>query len=116
MIRLTRNGPLRKAMSLALIMKALGVKIPPETLAQVERIIPQIPARANQAIQLINAAVQQADQRARALEARMQILEDKIDALVNLLVRDAVRRSAGNSGRIADAGGSDRGLSAPGAD
>lgn len=36
---------------LAMMLKALGIKITPETLAQIEALLPQIPAKVNQLIE-----------------------------------------------------------------
>lgn len=86
------------------IFKALGIKVDPAHIAAIERLIPQIPARANQAIQHVNGAVARADQRANALEARMMLLEEKIEAIYRIVASESMRRS---EGRI-DAIGRDR--------
>lgn len=63
-------------MNLGTVVKMLGIKVPPETVAQIEAIIPQLPARANQVIQVVNSSLQNFDERLRALEAgQREILE-----------------------------------------
>jgi hypothetical protein len=56
-------------MNLGGILKMLGIKISPETTAQIEAVIPQIPTIVQQGIATVNGAVQNFDQRLKALEA-----------------------------------------------
>ncbi len=52
------------------ILKALGVKITDDDLRKIETLIPQIPTKAAEIVNVISAALQAADRRIAALEAQ----------------------------------------------
>jgi DNA repair exonuclease SbcCD nuclease subunit len=58
-------------MNLGMILKMLGVKVAPEQLAQLEAIIPQIPAKISEVIAYLNGAIKNFDDRLRARNYRM---------------------------------------------
>lgn len=61
---------------LAMMLKGLGINISPEHIKAAEEIIPQLPARLNQAVVIINGAINNFDQRLQALEKQnAEILE-----------------------------------------
>ena len=61
---------------LALAIKALGINLKPEHIKAVEDIVPQLPAKLNQAGTVINSALQNFDERLKKLEAQnAEILE-----------------------------------------
>jgi hypothetical protein len=63
-------------MNLGAILKMLGIKIPPETVKQIEDLIPKIPGIVQQGIITINAALRRYDDRlARIERTQLQILE-----------------------------------------
>lgn len=53
-----------------MMLKALGVEITPEQAAMIEALIPQLPARVNQAIGIINDMAE-----------RQKRIEEKLDKL-----------------------------------
>src|SRR5579864_1995667 len=62
-------------MNLAFILKALGVKVSPEQVAAIEALIPQIPGKIQQTIEVINAALQNFDHRLMVLETEIKWLK-----------------------------------------
>ena len=66
----------------------LGVKITPEQVAALEKIIPQIPARAVEIIQFVNATAAQMDMRLKAVEELQQLTLRKLE-LLTVLIQDA---------------------------
>lgn len=71
-----------------MMLKALGLDIPPEQIAMLQVLIPQLPAKINEASAAINGALQNFDSRLRVLEAgQAKILEEL---------------KYGNTGRILD--------------
>lgn len=80
-------------MNLKVILKMLGVKVPDGIVSQLEGIIPQIPVRLAEAVQVINTTIQKADERMAAIEKRMIALEadnlallEKFSSLAALLI------------------------------
>jgi hypothetical protein len=65
---------------LAMMLKAFGVNVSPEHIAAVEVLIPQIPAKLQEAVSYINGNITRFDLRMKALEsahdASLQLLED----------------------------------------
>jgi hypothetical protein len=55
-------------MNLKSILKMLGIKIADETARQIEVLIPQIPTKVNQLIEMNSAAVKNFDERLKVLE------------------------------------------------
>jgi hypothetical protein len=51
------------------LFKSFGIEITPEKLAMLQALIPQLPAKFNEAAQAINGALANFDARLRALEA-----------------------------------------------
>lgn len=78
---------------LSALLKAFGVKANPEHIAQIEAIIPQVPAKAEQIIVAVNTAITGADERLSGLERRMDQLERGIALLVEReLCRDQTKK------------------------
>ena len=71
-------------MNLAFILKSFGVKITSEQVAAIEALIPQIPGKIQQTIEVINAALANFDQRLKALE---QDQNDTMDYLCREFAR-----------------------------
>lgn len=61
-------------MNLGGLFRMLGVSVPPETVAQIEVILPQLPAKIQGVIGLVNAAVQNFDQRLERIEANQVMI------------------------------------------
>ena len=55
-------------MNLATILKMLGVKVSPETVAQLQVLIPQIPTKVNELINANMAAIKSFDSRLQKIE------------------------------------------------
>lgn len=62
-------------MNITSILKILGVKIPPDKLAQIEALLPQIPEKANQIVSSVNHALRTSDQRLTAIEYELRIVQ-----------------------------------------
>lgn len=77
-------------MNLGTVLKMLGVEISPTVLGQIEALIPQIPAKANELIAANMAAIKQFDDRLRAIEATQQQLLGQQDFITRSL-RDGGR-------------------------
>lgn len=96
-------------MNLSTILKLLGIKITPEQIAQLEIVIPQIPARAVEIIKFINQTAASMDARLSAVETRqgmilqkldflqagMRDMQDTLDVLVVQTNTDGIMRPAG---------------------
>lgn len=107
-------------MRISPVLKMLGISVPEEALKQIEIIIPQIPARLSQAVEVVNSTIRQADERMSALEKCMISLEadnlallEKFSGLAALLIEIKEqldgRRIDGNIQRItAESTGADR--------
>lgn len=61
---------------LAMMLKALGVKISPEVLAQIEGLLPQIPSKINALISWNKTALQGFDERLRENERLTREIHD----------------------------------------
>jgi hypothetical protein len=59
---------------LAMMLKALGIEIPEEQLVMIQAMLPQLPAKLNEASQAINAALLNFDARLKAIEMRLDII------------------------------------------
>lgn len=86
-------------MNLGLLLKMLGVKVTPEQIAAIEAIIPQIPGKIQQTINVINAALQNFDARLRALEQNQLIILKQLED-----IRDGGRNNSDDGGDIRPAG------------
>ena len=64
---------------LGMMLKALGVNITPENITSIEVLVPQIPAKLQQAITTVNNALTNFDSRLKALESG----QSEIIALLN---------------------------------
>lgn len=97
------------------ILKALGIKITPEQAAQLEVVIPQIPARAAEVIQLVNVTAGEMIRRIDSIEQRQIMILNRIEMLQST-VRDSqdildvlvVQTSSDSSTRAAGMGGAGR--------
>jgi hypothetical protein len=94
-------------MNLGAILKMLGVKISPETLAQIEALIPQVPAKANELISANMAAIKNFDERLRTLEELAEqhrlalntlIQENRYGRRIERDVLGSARTDTGSSG------------------
>jgi hypothetical protein len=72
-------------MPLGSILKMLGLKVPEETAKQIEAIIPQIPARVTQAVEIINETIRKADERLSALEEQQKVLREEMLRLLSVM-------------------------------
>jgi len=97
-------------MNLGGILKMLGVKISPQTTAQIEAVIPQIPSIVQQGIATVNGAVQNFDQRLKALEAASKT---NTELLLKIL---EVQNERDSDIRPAGTGATQRSLESAGAD
>lgn len=70
---------------LALMLKALGIKITPEVLAQIEALLPQIPAKINAVLQFLREFVQRFDTRSDDQTERLKRIELELLELRKLL-------------------------------
>jgi len=89
-------------MNLGLLLKMLGVKVTPEQIAAIEAIIPQIPGKIQQTINVVNAALQNFDERLRVLEDRQlkhrEWLESRLLLLEFRILEEYARRNDGDNG------------------
>jgi hypothetical protein len=93
-------------MNVSLILKALGIKIPDDALRKIETLIPQIPGRVSQAIEVVNSTIKQADERMSALEAsnariieQNKVIQAALSSLLEAKESNGKRaRSVANSG------------------
>lgn len=69
-------------MGLKMMLKALGINISEEHIAQAESLIPQLPKILNEAIAVINSTIAKADVRITALETSNQKLIEQNTALM----------------------------------
>lgn len=67
---------------LVMMLKALGVNITPEQVGMLEKVIPQVPAKLEEARVFIAGAVTKFDVRLRALEDNQRMTNEKLDALL----------------------------------
>ena len=68
-------------MNLAIILKALGVKIAPESAAQIQALIPQIPGKVNELIKYNVDAVKRLDERLEGIERRQHLIMDALNQI-----------------------------------
>lgn len=61
-------------MGLKMVLKALGINVSDEHIAQAEKLIPQLPELVNRIIKVFNESLQKADARITALETSNQHL------------------------------------------
>jgi hypothetical protein len=98
-------------MNLTAILRVLGVKITPEQIAQLEVIIPQIPARSKAIIEAVNQMIERNDAKMDAIVQQQQAIRAKFDFMSQALLdiqncldvivaqtNDDVVRSAGAGG------------------
>ena len=57
----------------------LGIKVPPETIGQIEAILPRVPAIVQQSIASINGALRVYDERLARIEATQLRILEKLD-------------------------------------
>ena len=106
-------------MNLGTILKMLGVSVPPDTVKKIEEFIPQVPARANQLIGVVNGTLQNFDARLVKLERMLQLMEAQQREILEVLKKNdpdaagightqlALERGelGANNGILGDAGG-----------
>jgi len=90
-----------------MMLKALGLEITPEHIAMLQALIPQLPAKINEAAQAINAALANFDARLRAIEAQLDALgrEQFLSSQKMQTVYQEVLNAFGNTARISDTSG-----------
>jgi hypothetical protein len=82
------------------ILKMAGIEVPPNVVAQLEVIIPQIPSRLNEFIQVVNFNLEQFHEKLRTLESQNQRLSEQIaDLKENQNVNHRSVSTGRNSGR-----------------
>ena len=84
-----------------MMLKALGLEIAPEHLAMLQALIPQLPAKINEVVQGINAALANFDARLRALELEAKAYRIELSNEL-AAIREVLN---GNPARISDAPG-----------
>lgn len=75
--------------ALGMVLSSLGIKVTDETRAQIEVLIPQIPARVVQAVEAINASVAKVHELAARIEdqrLKLESLELRLEAMQILAV------------------------------
>jgi hypothetical protein len=101
-------------MNFGALLKMLGIKVPPETVAQIEVILPQLPAKIQGVIGLVNLAVQNFDARLRSME---QSQAAQLAILVKILEEfENGRNDSDSEFRPAGTGLNGRSIAGPGAD
>jgi cystathionine beta-lyase family protein involved in aluminum resistance len=71
--------------SLSPILKMLGIKVTEQDVANVEALIPQIPAKATEIVVFVNNAVTNFHQRLEALEKTEAMNAQKIDKILEYI-------------------------------
>lgn len=66
-------------MNLGAILKMLGIKVPPETVGQIEAILPRVPAIVQQTIASVNGALKVYDERLARIETLQLKILEKLD-------------------------------------
>ena len=117
-----------------MMLKALGLEIAPEHLAMLQALIPQLPAKINEVVQGINAALANFDARLRALEIAVKAISEvynvsteghmvRLAAIEEVLkngntsgVSDTARPASGRRSGRASAGNGGTGISGSGDD
>ena len=64
---------------LSMLLKAFGANVEEKHIIAIEQVIPTIPARLQQAAVVINSAINDFDQRLKAIEIRMQDINHSIE-------------------------------------
>ena len=90
-------------MNLSFIMRALGIKITPEQCAQIEAIIPQIPAKIQEIVIAVNGSLRNFDERLKIIEATQRVI---VEVLCD--VRRKLDDSDGDNARPAGRGDNER--------
>jgi hypothetical protein len=94
---------------IAMMLKALGVEITPEQIAMLQALIPQLPAKVNEAFSTINAALANFDARLRALETRQDEVWVMLQAIRSIAAQTQDNLvevfKNGNSSGVSDAPG-----------
>ena len=71
--------------NLGVIMKAVGVKIAPDKLAQIEAMIPQIPAKVNELINFNAAAVRRYDEKLEEIHQKQILLAGQLNQIKEMI-------------------------------
>lgn len=88
-----------------MMCKAFGVKITPEQAHMIEQLVPQIPAKLNEAGHAINAAIQNFDLRLRTLEENQLTVQKLLHQLMEAIEHgriDTSRNSRSSGGTRAN--------------
>lgn len=84
-------------MGLKMMLKALGINVSEEHIAQAEKLIPQLPKVLNDAIAVINATIAKADERLTALENSNQEIIRRLEEMQNAANERTASRNGGSS-------------------
>jgi FtsZ-binding cell division protein ZapB len=87
--------------AIGMILKSMGIEVTDEHRAQIEALIPQIPARAVQVLQVVNAAVAKVNENTaaiQALHAEVTNLRDD-NARLCALVQEILQNKEQENGR-----------------
>lgn len=68
-------------MNLGTILKMLGIKLPPDKLAQIEAMLPQIPGKVNEIITANAAAIKRYDEKLEGIERRQHLIMDSLNTI-----------------------------------
>ena len=93
-------------MKLDLILKMLGVKVAPETVAQIEAVLPQLPSKIQEVIAMVNTAIQQGDKRLWILEEQMKLIRVSQEIILEAVLNG--RTDSGGDTRPAGIGATER--------
>lgn len=88
-------------MNLGTILKMLGIKLPPDKLAQIEAMLPQVPAKINEVLKANQAAIVRYDEKLDGIERRQLIILDRL-ALIQKELADGRRtiRNVQHTGHV----------------
>lgn len=67
---------------LNMLLGALGIKVPPETVAQIEMMLPQVPGILMNSVKVVNETLANLNARQLAVEERLQQLTEAVERLI----------------------------------
>lgn len=65
-----------------IMLKSLGISISDENIKMVETLVPQLPAKIQEAVTVINASLKNFDARLAVLESQTALINSKLDAIM----------------------------------
>lgn len=78
------------------MLKALGIKIPDEHVAALEKFLPELPARAQQAVSVVNNALRYYDEQFQIIKKQNAEILERLERIEN--ARRPDNPDAGNAG------------------